>query len=183
MGFRGGEEGREKGQDLTDEVILVAAIGLAESRSQIGTGQAKSLDLEESHEHPRGGTDRRHAMIQQLSVQFPVEELCKVLEVSRSGYYRRKRAVPSRRENENQKLLAEIVRVHQEHQGRYGSPRIVRVLKANGMACSENTVLIMPPWNPFGALSRRKPCQKPESFKPSNFLGEVHSSRSMVMRT
>ncbi len=36
MGSRGGEEGREKGQDLTDEVILVAAICLAERSSKSG---------------------------------------------------------------------------------------------------------------------------------------------------
>ena len=47
-------------------------------------------------------------MIDPLSVEFPVEELCKVLKVSRSGYYRWKKAVPSRRKKENQKLLVEM---------------------------------------------------------------------------
>ncbi len=98
-------------------------------------------------------------MIQQLSVQFPVEELCKVLEVSRSGYYHRKTAAPSRRENENRRLLAEIIEAHQHCKQRYGSPRIARVLKAKGIACSENRIARLMKQNGIRARTKR-------SFRP-----------------
>ena len=98
-------------------------------------------------------------MIAQFSVEFPVEELCEVLEVSRSGYYRWKTAVPSRRELENQKLLAEIAEAHQHHKQRYGSPRITRVLKAEGIACSENRVASLMKQNGIRARAKR-------SFRP-----------------
>lgn len=98
-------------------------------------------------------------MIAQLSVQFPVEELCEVLEVSRSGYYRWKTAVPSRRELENQKLLVEIAGAHRHHKQRYGSPRITRVLKANGIVCSENRVAALMKKNSIRTRVKR-------SFRP-----------------
>ena len=98
-------------------------------------------------------------MIAELSVQFPVEELCKALKVSRSGYYGWKTATPGRRETENQTLLSEISRVHQEHQRRYGSPRITRVLKAKGVACSENRVAAL--MKKYGLRARMK-----RSFRP-----------------
>lgn len=98
-------------------------------------------------------------MIAQLSVEFPVEGLCEVLEVSRSGYYRWKTAPPSRRKKENQKLLTQITQVHQQHKQRYGSPRITRVLKANGVACSENRIAAL--MKQHGIRARTK-----HSFRP-----------------
>ena len=98
-------------------------------------------------------------MIAQLSVEFPVKEICEVLPVSRSGYYHWKTAPPSRREKENQKLLMEIMGVHQHYKQRYGSPRIARVLKANGMSCSENRVAALMKKNGIRARVKR-------SFRP-----------------
>ena len=102
-------------------------------------------------------------MTAQLSVEFTVKELCKVLEVSRSGYYRWEMAIPSRREEKNHKLLTEISWVHHEHKRRYGSPRITRVLKARGIACSENRVAALMKKNSIRARSKR-------SFRPRTTL-------------
>lgn len=98
-------------------------------------------------------------MIAHLSVQFPIEEVCNVLKVSRSGYYRWTTTTPSRREKENQKLLFEMIRVHHDCKQRYGSPRITRVLKAKGMACSENRVAALMKKNGIRARMKR-------SFRP-----------------
>lgn len=98
-------------------------------------------------------------MIDQLSVEFAVEELCEVLKASRSGYYRWKTAAPGRRESENQKLLVEIIRAHREHKQRYGSPRMTRALKANGVACSENRVAALMKQHGIRARAKR-------SFRP-----------------
>ena len=51
------------------------------------TTQAPAGNLKKSHEHTGGGTEQRYAMIEELSVQFGVEQCCVALSVSRSGYY------------------------------------------------------------------------------------------------
>ena len=66
--------------------------------------------------------------------------MCKVLGVSRSGYYARRKRPVSAREMANQALYKEIEAVYNENHGVYGSPRIYRALKKQGVACSENRV-------------------------------------------
>lgn len=90
-----------------------------------------------------------------------MKELCEVLKVSRSGYYRWKTAVPGRREKENLKLVVEIAAAHQYHKQRYGSPRITRVLKANGIVCSENRIAAL--MKQHGIRARMKRCFRPRT--------------------
>jgi len=66
--------------------------------------------------------------------------MCQMLEVSPSGYYAWQRRPPSAREMANRELLKRIVAVYDESYGTYGSPRIYRELKSQGVACSENRV-------------------------------------------
>lgn len=63
---------------------------------------------------------------------FPISFSCRVLGVSRSGYYRWLHAPPSERAQANEVLAAEIRDIHREHKGRYGSPRIHRELRERG---------------------------------------------------
>jgi putative transposase len=63
---------------------------------------------------------------------YPVAFSCRVLGVSRSGYYRWAGAGPSKRAQDDVKLTAEIRQIHGEHKGRYGSPRIHREMKERG---------------------------------------------------
>lgn len=71
---------------------------------------------------------------------FPVTRLCELLEVSTSGYYAWRSRPVSQREMANQELLKQIEVVHEESHETYGSPRIYRELKAQGVSCSENRV-------------------------------------------
>jgi len=66
--------------------------------------------------------------------------MCRVLQVSRSGYYRWLKHKPSQRELENQSLDAEIREIHDGSKGRYGSPKITRELRARGRKVSKNRV-------------------------------------------
>jgi transposase InsO family protein len=79
-------------------------------------------------------------MIEQLSVQFPVKECCVALGVSRSGYYQWALKEHSARAGANGELLDQIQRVFAEHKGRYGSPRISRALREEGLRCGKNRV-------------------------------------------
>ncbi len=76
--------------------------------------------------------ERRH--------EYPVAALCRVLGVSRSGYYARARRSPSAAAARRAGLDARMGEVHAEAQGRYGSPRVHAELAARGVACGVNTV-------------------------------------------
>ena len=66
--------------------------------------------------------------------------MCKVLEVSRSGYYAWRKRPSSARKMANQELLQAIRKVHQESHEIYGSPRITEELHHQGWICGENRV-------------------------------------------
>jgi transposase InsO family protein len=70
--------------------------------------------------------------IQAEKALYPVEVLCRVLEVSRSGYYAwSDRAAPARTAADAQ-LTVEITAVHKRSRATYGSPRVHRDLHARG---------------------------------------------------
>jgi len=60
--------------------------------------------------------------------------------VTRAGFYAWRSRERSERERENQKLAERIRAVHQAGRGTYGSPRVYRVLRAQGLRVSENRV-------------------------------------------
>ena len=72
--------------------------------------------------------------------EFPVVRMCKELEVSPSGYYAWRHRPPSAREMANQELVKKIEAVYNDSYETYGSPRVYRELKAQGVACSENRI-------------------------------------------
>jgi len=71
---------------------------------------------------------------------FPVSRMCKVLDVSRSGYYAWRGRSPSEREMANRELYKKIKDVYDTSHGTYGSPRVHQKLQRGGIACSENRV-------------------------------------------
>jgi putative transposase len=72
--------------------------------------------------------------------EFPVTCMCKVLNVSPSGYYTWHKRPVSKQEMANRELYKKIKDVYNKNHGVYGSPRIYRELKKQGVACSENRV-------------------------------------------
>ena len=72
--------------------------------------------------------------------EFPVTPMCQALDVSPSGYYAWRQRPPSAREMANRELYKKIEAVYNDNHGVYGSPRIYRELKDQGMACSENRI-------------------------------------------
>lgn len=73
-------------------------------------------------------------------MRFPIEKMCQVLGVSRSGYYYWLKRTPSRRERENQVLLTEIRSIYHKSSCRYGSPKITQVLRSQGYSASRPRV-------------------------------------------
>ena len=72
--------------------------------------------------------------------EFPVVRMCRVLQVSASGYYAWRKRPVSAREMANQQLGQEIKTVYENNHGTYGSPRVYRELRAAGTLCSKNRV-------------------------------------------
>jgi putative transposase len=82
----------------------------------------------------------RFRFIQDHAEDYPVTVLCRLLDVARSGYYAWCHRQPGVRAQRRATLTAAIRAVHAKSRGRYGSPRVHRVLRAEGTACCENTV-------------------------------------------
>ena len=66
--------------------------------------------------------------------------MCRVYAVTRAGYYAWKQRAPSRRTQADTDLQQRIAQVHRDSRGTYGSPRVHRVLRANGHCVGENRV-------------------------------------------
>ena len=81
-----------------------------------------------------------YELIHAERASIPVAQACRVLDVSRSGYYRWLQAEPSERAIDDAVLAAEIKEIFHEHQGRYGAPRIRRALRRRGVRPSKKRV-------------------------------------------
>lgn len=66
--------------------------------------------------------------------------MCKVLGVSKSGYYSWLKRKPSKRAVENQKLMEQIRQIHKKSKYTYGSPRVTEELKINYVHVSRRRV-------------------------------------------
>ena len=82
--------------------------------------------------------------------------MCRVLEVSRSGYYSWCRDEVSIRQRENDWLLIHIRQAYGVGRGTYGSPRVTAELRAKGIACGRNRVARLMRQNGIKAKTKRR---------------------------
>jgi len=82
----------------------------------------------------------KYACIREHDGAFPVVLMCRVLAVSRAGYYAWQRRPPSARAQTDTRLRVAIRAIHAAAQGRYGRPRIHRALQAQAWRCSPKRV-------------------------------------------
>lgn len=71
---------------------------------------------------------------------YPVCMLCRILGVSRSGYYDYKDRPPSERERQDEALTTKIHEIHGRSRGTYGSPRVHAELRSSGIRCGRKRV-------------------------------------------
>lgn len=81
----------------------------------------------------------KYEFIKQQS-RYSTKRLCKLLNVSRSGYYDWLTRQLSNRAKSNHALAGKIERLFNQHKGRYGSPRIYASLKRSGEQVSQYRV-------------------------------------------
>jgi putative transposase len=82
----------------------------------------------------------KYKFIEAHREEFAVKLMCRVLKVSRSGYYDWRKRKPSAQDRANAKLLEAIRRIFKRSRKTYGSPRIHAELKAQGKTCGKNRV-------------------------------------------
>jgi putative transposase len=71
---------------------------------------------------------------------YKVSTMCRVLKVSRSGYYAWRDRVPSTRRRDNAELLQRIRQIHVQSRSLYGSLRITAELNEQGLRCGKHRV-------------------------------------------
>ena len=79
-------------------------------------------------------------MIQRHDSQHAVALMCRVLAVSRSGYYGWRGRAPSDRAKATAHLATAVHRVFAEHKGRAGAPRITKQLREEGRTVGKHRV-------------------------------------------
>lgn len=89
--------------------------------------------------------------------RWPVDVLCRVLEVTRAAFYKWLGRKPSPTQEKQKLIITEIKRIHAlpRHQD-YGSPRMHRELVKQGVDCCENTVAKLMKENDIRARNKPK---------------------------
>ena len=100
----------------------------------------------------------RFAFIDEEKATWPVEALCEVLGVSRSGFYAWKDRPPSARALDDEQLVVEIKAAHKAGRGAYGSPRVLRALRKKGRHIGKKRVERLMQREGIVAKKRKKFC-------------------------
>jgi putative transposase len=89
--------------------------------------------------------------------------MCKMLDVSTSGYYAWRGRPESVRTAANRQLIEEIRRVYSDSRGRYGSPRVHAALRAKGRQIGRNRVARLMHHHGISARQKRRSCRTTDS--------------------
>ena len=98
----------------------------------------------------------KYAFIRAHRQEFRLRRLCRVLAVSRSGYYAWRDRPLSRRDEANRQLLGEIRRVHAAARGVYGARKTWQQLRAQGIVCGQHRVARLRRLHGIEATRRRR---------------------------
>ncbi len=82
----------------------------------------------------------RYLCINRRRTQYPVSMMCRVLKVSRSGYYTWRVRPESQRAKTDRQLTRVMRRLHAESKGVYGSPKLTGDLRDEGFSCGRHKV-------------------------------------------
>jgi len=113
----------------------------------------------------------RFHTIERCRETFPVSMMCRLLNVSTSGYYEWRGRKPGGRQQDNTRLLKKIRHIHQDSDGVFGSPRIYEELRYRGETCSLNRVARLMQLNTLAGIPskrqwrKRKPGIRPDDIR------------------
>jgi len=98
----------------------------------------------------------KYAFIRRHAPLFKVARLCRVLGVSRSGYYDWRDRPESRRAAADRQLLQSIRAVHVQSREAYGAHKTWKVLRARGVSCGRHRVARLRRQNGIEARRKRR---------------------------
>jgi putative transposase len=81
-----------------------------------------------------------YRLIEAEKTSFPIQLMCRMLGVWRSGYYDWRDRPPSRRSREDTALTEKVREIHRRSRETYGSPRVHTELRALGTRCARKRV-------------------------------------------
>lgn len=79
-------------------------------------------------------------LIKAEEANYPVQHLCRLLEVSQSHYYRWRAGWRSKRQQKDAELIPVVQRIFEEHDGNYGSRRVMLDLQEDGLEIGRHRV-------------------------------------------
>ena len=82
----------------------------------------------------------RFAFVATEKACYPVGLMCRVLKVSRAGYYAWAKRPASQHTQEDQRLGLQVAAIYRESRGRYGSPRVHAELRERGQRTGRKRV-------------------------------------------
>lgn len=106
----------------------------------------------------------RYRCIHRRRHQHSVRMMCRLLRVSRSGYYDWCQRGESRRDLRDRQLLRAIRRVHLESRGVYGARKVHRELVALGEACGRHKVARLMRQDGLQGCPKRRFRRRPEAL-------------------
>lgn len=110
----------------------------------------------------------KYQAIQRCRGLYPVQLMCRCLKVSTSGFHAWRQRPASRRERDNQQLLARIRELHTASDGVMGMPRMHEQLGYEGKASSRNRVArLMAKDGLYGVPQRRQWRKKGSGARPT----------------
>jgi putative transposase len=123
----------------------------------------------------------KYKFIMKNRKEYRLGKMCKMLEVSRSGYHNYVRRKMSQRQLENQMLLERIRRIHHLSRGLYGSPKIYQELRKLGLKYNRKRIVRIMRINGIRAKTKRKYKRTTDSNHSypvaENILGQDFNSR------
>jgi putative transposase len=81
-----------------------------------------------------------YTFIETEKANHRVSAMCRVLKVSKSGFYGWRDRAPSARARADALLLEKIIRIHRDSRETYGAPRIHFELRTLGVRCARKRV-------------------------------------------
>ncbi len=107
----------------------------------------------------------KFAFIEAEKANFPVAALCRILQVSRQGYYRYAKRPDSPRVRSDAALQQAVRNAHDDSEQRYGSPRVLRALQRDGIRVGKRRV--------ERAMRAMGLCARPRSqFRPRTTIAD-----------
>jgi putative transposase len=105
----------------------------------------------------------KFAFIDEEKATWPVDAMCDVLSVSRSGFYAWKTRPTSPRALEDAELVVDIKAAHKAGRGNYGSPRVFRALRKRGKRIGKKRIERLMRQEGIAGKKRKKFCVTTDS--------------------